>query len=86
MVEVIGDHRGLAEGTPPGIVVTNINHAFPGGIFAKLPVQLRPVAAVFLGIDPVIESVQLRMVLVNPVQDDRPIVSGPYLCFQNLNV
>lgn len=58
-----------------GIIVTYIAHPFFGGVFTQLLIKCNPTTAVILGINLMVQFVQLRMIPVNPVQDDGPIVS-----------
>lgn len=75
MIEVVGHHGRLSERTALGVIVPYIEHSFAGGIFPQARIQHRPVAAVPFGVDTVVEFIKFWMILVNPVQDDRPVVS-----------
>lgn len=43
MIEIVADHRRLAEGRPVPVVVPEIEHALPGRVFPDLLIQPRPV-------------------------------------------
>ena len=82
MIEVVAHHGRLAEGRTVLVVVPDIQHAFLCRIFPDLLIQLRPVGAAFLRIDLMIQLVQLRMMLVDPVEDALFVIPAEVQVFQ----
>ena len=69
MVEVVAHDGRLTEGRAVLIVVADIEHAFLGRIVPDLLIQLGPIGAAFLRIDLPVQLIQLRVVLMDPVED-----------------
>ena len=82
MVEVVADHGRLAEGGAMPVVVPDIQHAFLRRVFPDLLIQLVPVCAALLRIDLMIQAVQLRMMLVDPVENPFFVVPAEIQVFQ----
>ena len=69
MIEVVANHGRLAEGRTVPVVIADIEHAFLCRVCPDLLIQLRPIGTAFFRIDLPVQLVQLRVVLMDPVED-----------------
>ena len=76
MEEVVDHHRRLTVGGTPAVIVTDIRQAFLRAKAAHPGVKSAPVSTVFPGVYVAIETVQFRMVQMNPIQDTALVVTA----------
>lgn len=76
MIKVIAHYRRLAEGCAVLVVVPDVHHAFFRRVRPDLLIQRRPVIAALFRIDLIIQLIQLRVMLMHPVEDPLLIVSA----------
>ena len=75
MEKVIDYHGRLPESCAMLIVVTQIGHSRAGSVLAHFLIQLAPVRPIPLGIDGVVQLIQFRVMLMDPVQNPHTVVA-----------
>ena len=58
------------------IIITEIEHALLRGVLPHLLIKRGPVITAFFGIDFLIEVVQLRMMLMDPVENTLTVIAA----------